>query len=41
MILLFPSLIHFKSEQDKQNFSPTYVTLQASMLFRDYLLTPD
>ncbi|KAI4135262.1 MAG: hypothetical protein LQ347_000833 [Umbilicaria vellea] len=23
MILLFPSLIHFKSKQDKENFAPT------------------
>ena len=25
MILLFPTLIHFKSEQDRKNFEPRYV----------------
>jgi len=25
MILLFPSLIKFKSDQDKKNFAPRYV----------------
>lgn len=40
MILLFPALIHFKSEQDKENFAPTYVTPHASVLFRDCPLIP-
>jgi hypothetical protein len=29
MILLFPSLIHLKTDEDKANFKPRYVTALA------------
>lgn len=32
MILLFPTLIDFKSDEDKKNFAPTYC-----LLFPDFL----
>ena len=30
MILLFPTLIDFKNEEDRKNFEPTYATLLLS-----------
>lgn len=38
MILLFPSLIHLKTDEDKANFKPRYVLLDyLSLLPRGHL----
>jgi len=41
MILLFPSLVHLKTDEDKANFKPRYVHAYFSPLLLSSLLTSD